>query len=72
MSSISTICFALQGKKSIDVFGESIESLDDLIPILCKCSVEEIDGLLQDDHFIAWLNRLGFEKEMKRMKETFG
>lgn len=70
MSSISTICFALQGKKSIDVFGVSIESLDSLIPVLSKCSIKEIDELLESDQFIAWLNRLGYEKEMRRMTEA--
>lgn len=71
MVSISTICFALQGKKVIDVFGVSVETMDDLIPVLSKCSIKEIDELLQNDRFIAWLNRLGYEKEMRKMKEVF-
>ena len=70
MSSISTICYALQGKKSIDIFGVSVESLDSLIPILSKCSIKEIDDLLKSDHFVAWLNRLGYEKEMRKMREA--
>lgn len=28
-------------------------------------------AVLQSDRFIAWLNRLGYEKEMRRMKEAF-
>lgn len=71
MASISTICFALQGKKAIDIFGVSVETLDDLIPVLSKCSVAEINDLLCSDRFIAWLNRLGYEKETRRMKEAF-
>lgn len=71
MASISTVCFALQGKKAIDIFGVSVESLDALIPVLSKCSVKEIDDLLRSDNLIAWLNRLGYEKEMRRMKEAF-
>lgn len=71
MASISTICFALQGKKAIDIFGVSVKSLDDLIPVLSKCSIMEIDELLRSDRFVAWLNRLGYEKEMRRMKEAF-
>lgn len=71
MAAISTICFALQGKKAIDIFGVSVESLDALIPVLSKCSVKEIDELLQSDRFIAWLNRMGYEKEMRKMKEAF-
>ena len=71
MASISTICFALQGKKAIDIFGVSVETMDALIPVLSKCSIKEIDELLQSDRFIAWLNRLGYEKEMRRMKEAF-
>ena len=71
MASIYTICFALQGKKEIDIFGVSVETLDALIPVLSKCSIKEIDELLKSDRFIAWLNRLGYEKEMRRMKEAF-
>ena len=68
MASISTICFALQGKKSIDVFGVNVASLDDLVPVLARRSVRDIAELLENDRFIAWVNRLGFEKEMRRMK----
>lgn len=71
MESISTICFALQGKKKIDVFGVSVETMDELILVLSRCSIKEIDELLQSDSFIAWLNRLGYEKEMRKMKEAF-
>lgn len=71
IEAVATICRALQGKKEIDIFGESVESLDDLIPVLSKCSIKEIDGLLREDQFIAWLNRLGYEKEMRKMKEEF-
>ena len=60
----------LQGKKSVDIFGISVDSLDSLVSVLGKCSIKEIDELLESDHFIAWLNRLGYEKEMRRMKEA--
>lgn len=72
MADISTICFALQGKKDIDVYGVSVESLDDLIMVLRKCTITEIDEMLHDDRFVAWLNRLGYEKEMRKMKEECG
>lgn len=68
MFSISTICFALQGKKTIEIFGVAVDSLNALVPILTKCSIKEIDELLGNDHFAAWLNRLGYEKEMRHMK----
>lgn len=71
MASLSTICFALQGKRSLDLFGEPVETLDGLIPVFSKCSVKEIDELLQSDRFIAWLNRLGYEKEVQKMEEAF-
>ena len=71
MASISTICFALQGKKDLEIFDVTVDSLDSLIPILKKCSIEEIDDLLGSSKFIAWLNRLGYEKEMRKMKEAF-
>lgn len=71
MAGISTICFALQGKKSIDIFGESVDSLYSLVSVLYKCSIQEIDDLLNSDIFIAWMNRMGYEKEMRKMKEEF-
>ena len=48
MAAITTICFALQGKKAIDLFGNSVGTLDELIPILGKCKISEIDELLRD------------------------
>ncbi len=71
MAAISTICFALQGKKTIDIGGVSVETLDDLAAVLPKLSIKEIDELLRSDHFIAWMNRLGYEKETRRIKEAF-
>ena len=68
-AAISTICFTLQGKKDIDVFGVNVDSLDALIPVLSRCSIQDIDTLLRDDSFNAWLNRLGYEREVRRMKE---
>lgn len=70
MASLSTVCFALQGRKSIDISGVSVSSLDELVPVLSRCSIREIDALLESDHFIAWLNRLGYEKETRKMKEV--
>ncbi len=71
MTSISTICFSLQGKRSINVFGELVATLDDLALVLREHSMTEINDLLSDSWFIAWMNRLGFEREMCRMKEEF-
>ena len=68
MAAISTVCFALQGKKSIEVYGVEVDSLDSLVSVLSRCTVREIEELLESDRFIAWANRLGFEKEMRRMK----
>ena len=70
-ASVATICFALQGKKSFTVSGVSVDSFDTLIPVISRLSLREIDALLHDDHFIAWCNRLGYEKEMRRMKEAY-
>ena len=71
MSAITTICYTLQGKRTVDVFGETVDSLDQLIPVLYRHTISEIDELLRTDRFIAWLNRLGYEKEMRKMKEAF-
>lgn len=71
MTSVLTICIALQSKKTIDVLGVPVESLDSLIPVLRKCPVSKIDELLHDCHFVAWLNRLGYEKEVRNMEKEF-
>jgi hypothetical protein len=69
---IATVCLALQGSKTLDVFGVSVASLDDLIPILRGRSLREIDKLLRDGRFIAWMNRMGYGKEMQKIKEVDG
>ena len=71
MVSITTVCLALQGEKSVNVFGVSVDSLDALIPVLSKHSIKEIDDLLNNERFIAWINRLGYEKEMRKMRESY-
>ena len=69
MAAVSTICFALQGKKSIELFGVQVSGLEELIPVLNRCSVKELDMLMEDDQFIAWMNRMGYEKQMKKIRE---
>lgn len=70
MTAISTICFALQGKKSIEIFGTDVGSLNKLVQTISSRSIVDICKLLEDDRFIAWINRLGYEREMKRLKEV--
>ena len=70
MTYVSTLCSALQGKRSIELFGNMVETLDDLIPVLDGCSIKQIGELLDNSRFIVWMNRLGFENEMRRMKEV--
>lgn len=70
MTAISTICFALQGKKSIEIFGTDVDSLNKLVQTISSRSIADICKLLEDDRFIAWINRLGYEREMKRLKEV--
>jgi len=69
MSSIATICAAMQGKKSIKVLGEMVDSLDGLVLVLSKHTTRDIDQLLETDEFVAWMNRLGYSKEMNILKE---
>ncbi len=71
LTSIYTICFALQGGKSIELFGSSVEGINDLVAVLSKRSISDIDALLCNDRFIAWLNKLGYENEMKKMSEGY-
>jgi len=70
MISISTICFALQGKKNIKLFDTEVNSLEELVEIVNKKTITEINDLLKQDNFIAWMNRMGYEKEMRKMREV--
>lgn len=70
MASISTICFALQGKKNIQVFDTDVTSLEELLGIISKKTIFEINDLIQQDSFVAWMNRMGYEKEMRKMREV--
>lgn len=70
MTAISTICFALQGKKSIEIFGTDVDSLNKLVAVISHKPIADICKMLEDDRFIAWINRLGYEREMKRLKEV--
>lgn len=70
MASISTICFALQGKKNIQLFDTEVNSLNELVSIVSKKTISEIHNLLEQDNFIAWMNRMGYEKEMRKMREV--
>ena len=72
MSVISTLCFALTGQRTIQVFGTTVGSLDDLVHVIHSQKPEKIDALLQDNKLIAWMNRMGYEREMRKMKEMFG
>lgn len=69
MTAISTICFALQNKKEITVFGSEVRSLRDLVRVLSNRSAVEIKSVVDSSEVIAWINRLGYEKEMRKMKE---
>lgn len=67
--SIATICYALQEKKALDIFGFEVHNLDELINAISSHSTEEIARLIESNNFIAWMNRLGLEKEMRKMRE---
>lgn len=69
MTSICTICFALQGQTSISVFGTTVDSLDALIGAIIGHSTREINELIVSDQFKAWLYRMGYEKELTHMNE---
>ena len=69
---VVTIAFHLIGKKTAVVFGKTVGTIDELIAAMYGHSTAEIDALLDDHTFIAWMNRMGFEKEMHKMKERTG
>ena len=69
MTAICTICFALQGRTSITVFGMVVDSLDTLISVITGRSTKEISELIDSDQFKAWLYRMGYDKELKYMNE---
>ena len=72
MGAISTICFNLQGKRSVSVFGHEVETLDQLVNALAGHRPGEVAELLKDEHFIGWLNSLGYEKEMRIIRDLGG
>jgi hypothetical protein len=69
MTAICTICFALQGRTSITVFGVGVDSLDALVSAIVGRTTKEIDELIISDQFKAWLYRMGYDKELKHMNE---
>lgn len=71
MASIATICFALQGKTTYQIDGTNVKTLDDLVPVLVRMEACEIDKLIRDNDFIAWMSSLGYEKEMRMIREEY-
>ena len=71
MTAAFAICFALRNEQSINVYGATVTSLDSLIPVLSRCSIAQIDELLDNERFVAWLHKLGYEKEVNQMKEMY-
>ena len=47
----------------------NVDSLDALISAIIGHSTKEIDELIVSDQFKAWLYRMGYDKELKRMNE---
>lgn len=72
MGAITTICFALQGKRNISVFGYEVENLDELVTAIAGRTPEDLSLLLENEQFIAWMNRLGYEKEMRFIRSLGG
>lgn len=69
MAAICTICFALQGRTRITVFGMDVDSLDALIRAIIGHSTKEISELISSDQLQAWLYKMGYDKELKQMNE---
>lgn len=69
MAAISTICFAIQNKKSIDFNGQEIKNMDDLIIVFSSKSLQQISQFIETDSFKAWLFSRGFEKESRKMND---
>ena len=66
---ISKICYALLGKRDVSIDGSQINSLDELVTAIKDKSIDDINRMLDDSAFIGWLNRMGFEKETKKIQE---
>lgn len=69
MSAIATICYAIQSKRSIEVFGATVKSLEDLIKAIADKPIEQISSLIEMDSFSAWLFSIGYDREVKIMAE---
>lgn len=70
LSGVMTVCLALRGRSSYRIGDTEVGSLAALVPVLAQCTVREVDGMLRDDRFIAWLNRLGYEYDTRKLKEV--
>ena len=69
MTAIATICYAIQSKRSIEVFGVTVKSLEDLIKVIADKPIEQISSLIEMDSFSAWLFNIGYDREVKIMAE---
>ena len=72
MGAIRTLCFAMQDRKSVMAFGREVRTLEELVRAMDGRPTREICELVEDESFVAWMNRLGYEKEMRTMKEIGG
>ena len=68
-SAIATICYAIQSKKSIEIFGKEVNSLEELIKAISGKSIEQISALIETDSFCAWMFSIGYDREIKTMNE---
>lgn len=71
MDSIKTICFALQGTRTVEIYGRKVGSIDEAITVIAGLPVGKIDALLHESDFLAWLSRMGYERDVRKMKEEF-
>ena len=69
MSAIATICYAIQSKRSIEVFGTTVNNLEDLIKAISNLTIEQISRLIEMDSFSAWLFSIGYDREVKILSE---
>ncbi len=68
MAEITAICFAINKTNTIDVFGSSVSNLNELAGVISTFKTQDILNLLEQDKLIAWLYKLGYEKEVREMQ----
>lgn len=69
LTAIQGICFALRGAAALQVHGEEVHTLEELVQAILPLSTSEISALLETEELKGWLYKMGFCRELEHMAE---